>query len=309
MDVESQPWLVCVAAAIATGAAAVTGGFLARGSTAVPAAVWALIAAASFGMEAVWRTCGGLQDQATADGWRLVVAALSLCPIMSVLGGKRPQHGVWQFIVATLAGVIALPAASAALVRPGSPPDVHPLQRWLMLMVVLVAGMNYAATSRAAAVGLVVVGQAMLLRRWLPFGDASSPSPWFDAAAACLVAGGATLAAVQSFVVPVRRRPAAVADRHEGGDPAADLSAAFMALRETLGVAWSLRISERFNAVAMERGWPCRLGHDGMHVDPATADAAWRDDAVRTGRALLRRFVTPGWMRRHVARTGERPPN
>lgn len=301
MDVESQPWLVCMAAAVAAGAAAVTGGWLARGSTAVPAAVWASLAAASFGMEAAWRGCGGLRDQATADSWRLVVAALSLCPIMSVLGGKRPQHGVWQFIVATLAGVIALPAASAALVRPGSPPDVHPLQRWLMLVVLLVAGMNYAATSRAAAAGLVVAGQAMLLRRWLPFGAASSPSPWFDAAAACLVAGGAIAAVVQSFVGPARRRRAAVAERPDGGDPATDLGDAFVALRETLGVAWALRIVERFNAVATERGWPCRLGLDGMHVDPVTVDAAWRDDAVRTGRALLRRFVTPDWMRRHVA--------
>lgn len=301
MDVESQPWLVCIAAAFATGVAAVTGGCLARGTTAVPAAVWASLAAASFGMEAVWRACGGLRDQATADSWRLIVAALSLCPIMSVLGGKRPQHGVWQFIVATLAGVIALPAASAALVRPGSPPDVHPLQRWLMLVVVLVAGMNYAATSRAAAAGLVVAGQAMLLRRWLPFGDATSPAPWFDAAAAWLVAGGAAVAAVQSFVVPVRRRRAAVAERRDGGDPATDLGDAFVALRETLGIAWSLRIVERFNAVAAERGWPCRLGLDGMHVEPAPADTAWQDDAVRTGRALLRRFVTPDWLRRHAA--------
>jgi hypothetical protein len=229
------------------------------------------------------------------------VAALAVCPILSVLGGKRPQHGVWQFIVATLAGVVALPAASALLVRPGSAADVHPLQRWLMLVIVLVAGMNYAATRHAAAAGLVVVGQAILLRRWLPFGAAVPPAPWLDAAAACVVATGAVVAAVQSFAWPARRRAAGLRERRVADDPAAVLGDSFLALRETLGAAWSLRIVERFNTVAAERGWPCRLGFDGFHEGDAETDPAWRRDAARTGRALLRRFVTSDWLRRHAA--------
>jgi hypothetical protein len=284
-----------------TAAAAAAGGFLARGSTAVPAAVWAAVAAAAFGLEAAWRAGGGLRDPATADCCRLAVAALAVCPILSVLGGKRPQHGVWQFIVATLAGVVALPAASALLVRPGSAADVHPLQRWLMLVIVLVAGMNYAATRHAAAAGLVVVGQAILLRRWLPFGAAVPPAPWLDAAAACVVATGAVVAAVQSFAWPARRRAAGPRERRVADDPAAVLGDSFLALRETLGAAWSLRIVERFNTVAAERGWPCRLGFDGFHEGDAETDPAWRRDAARTGRALLRRFVTTDWLRRHAA--------
>jgi hypothetical protein len=301
MVVASQAWLVCLAAAAVTAAAAAAGGFLARGSTAVPAAVWAAFAAAAFGLEAAWRAGGGLRDPATADCCRLAVAALAVCPILSVLGGKRPQHGVWQFIVATLAGVVALPAASALLVRPGSAADVHPLQRWLMLVIVLVAGMNYAATRHAAAAGLVVVGQVILLRRWLPFGAAVPPAPWLDAAAACVVATGAVVAAVQSFAWPARRRAAGLRERRVADDPAAVLGDSFLALRETLGAAWSLRIVERFNTVAAERGWPCRLGFDGFHEGDAETDPAWRRDAARTGRALLRRFVTTDWLRRHAA--------
>lgn len=300
MVVASQAWLVCLAAAVVTAAAAAAGGFLARGSTAVPAAIWASVAAVAFGLEAAWRAGGGLQDPATADCCRLAVAALALCPILSVLGGKRPQHGVWQFIVATLAGVVALPAASALLVRPGSAADVHPLQRWLMLVIVLVAGMNYAATRHAAAAGLVVAGQVMLLRRWLPFG-AAAPAPWLDATAACLVAAGAVLAAVQSFAWPARRRAAGLRELRSGDDPAAVLGDSFLALRETLGAAWSLRIVERFNAVAVERGWPCRLGFDGFHEGEAEMDPAGRLAAARTGRALLRRFVNADWLRRHAA--------
>lgn len=309
MAPESQPWLVCLAAAVVTALAAAVGAFCARGSTAVPAAVWAAVAAASFGLEAAWRAAGGLEDQATGDCCRLAVAAVSLCPILSVLGGKRPQHGVWQFIVATLAGVVALPAASALLVRPGTAADVHLLQRWLMLAIVLVAGMNYAATTRAAAAGLVVAGQTLLLRRWLPFGDASPPAPWFDAVAAWLIASGAGLAAVQSWVWPASRRVARSREPNGGDDPAIELGGAFLALRETLGAAWSLRIAERFNAVAAERGWPCSLRFDGVHEGDAAADPAWRADAIATGRALLRRFVTPAWLRRHAGEAPNGRPN
>lgn len=299
MHVESQAWIVCAVSAAATVMAAAAGGFFVRGSTAVPAAAWAMLAAASFGCEAAWHAANGPQDPATADCVRLAVAALTLCPIMSILGAKRPQHGVWQFIVATLAAVVALPAASALLVRPGSPPDVHPLQQWLMLALLLVAGMNYAPTRRAAAAALVVVGQAVLLRRWLPFGAAWPPSALLDALAACLVAGGAILASVQSWAAPQRRRTTAL-EQGAAGDPATALAEAFFALRETLGAAWSLRIVERFNLVASDRGWPCRLGLNGFGGGAEPASPAWRSEATRTGRALLRRFVTPDWMRRHT---------
>ena len=98
---------------------------LVRGTTAVPAAAWAVAAWSSLAGEMLIRAGGGLVDPGTAASARLAVAAVSLCPAMSLLGAKRPQHGVWQFIVATLAFVLALPSLSALLVRPGSQPDVQ----------------------------------------------------------------------------------------------------------------------------------------------------------------------------------------
>jgi hypothetical protein len=306
MPADPLPQIVSLAAAVATVAAALIGGVLVRGSTAVPAAVWSALAATAFGLESGCRAMGGLEDPASAACVRLVVTALSLCPIMSLLGGKRPQHGVWQFIVASLAGVIALPAASAILVRPGSPPDVHPLQRWFMLLVVLVAGMNFAATRHAVAAGFVVLGQGLLVRPFLPFGGGRPESAWLDAIAACLVAAGAMLAALQSIAWPVRQ--VGVGQNGTSPDPAAVIGGSFLALRETLGAAWSLRIMERFNAEAESRGWPSRLRFDGLHgAGEAGADAGWRDEAIRTGRALLRRFVTPEWMRRHAGHPHENP--
>jgi hypothetical protein len=269
----------------------------------VPAAWWAGGAALAFAVESAVRASGGLTDPASQASARLAVAAFSLCPIMSLLGAKRPQHGVWQFIVASLAGIIALPAASAALVRPGSPPDVHALQRWFMLALVLVAAMNFAATRHGVAAMLVAVGQLILMRQFMPFVESvGQQGATLDAVAAWLVATGGIVAAGQSWLWPAQQRVVGseLASRRGGGADLAAFDAAYLALRETLGAAWTLRIAERFNAVAESRGWPCRLRFDGLHVGGDPDDREWRGDALRTGRALLRRFVSTDWMRRHA---------
>ena len=293
-------------AALVTLVAACAGAFLARGTTAVPAAWWAGGAALAFAVESAVRASGGLTDPASQASARLAVAAFSLCPIMSLLGAKRPQHGVWQFIVASLAGIIALPAASAALVRPGSPPDVHALQRWFMLALVLVAAMNFAATRHGVAAMLVAVGQLILMRQFMPFVDSlKQQGAALDAVAAWLVATGAIVAAAQSWLQQAQRRVvgsevAEVATRRGSQADLAAFGTAYLALRETLGAAWTLRIAERFNVVAESRGWPCRLRFDGLHVGADPDDREWRGDALRTGRALLRRFASTDWMRRHA---------
>lgn len=281
-------WSIAFGAALVAAAAAARGGVAARGSTAVPAAAWAVVAALALAAEAGAHASGGLADPATAAAARLVVVALGVCPAMSLLGAKRPQHGAWQFIVAALAVVVALPAVAARLVRPGTLPDVATPWRWFLLALVAVGWMNFAATRRGVAATLVAAGQALLARRFLPFADQSpgAPGAGLDALAACLVAAGAALAAL-----PGARRSAA---------GAAWIDPPFLALRETLGAAWALRIAERFNAVAAARAWPCRLGFAGLDRG-SPADGPWRADAERAFRAIARRFVSPDWLRRHAA--------
>ena len=103
-----------------------------RGSTAVPAALWSATAALIFALSMLQQATEQL-DIAPMAIHRVVVAALSVCPTMSLLGAKRPQHGVWQFIVGALAAVLALPTASAVLIRPGGLPDLHILGRLCLL--------------------------------------------------------------------------------------------------------------------------------------------------------------------------------
>lgn len=275
--------VACSAALVAAGSAA-AGGFLARGSTAVPAAAWGVAAALALAVEMGCRAAGGLADPASGAAARLGVAALAACPIMSLLGAKRPQHGVWQWIVATLAVVLAMPAATAVLVRPGTEPDVHLVRRGLLGLVVVVGWLNFVATRHGVAATLVAAGQATLV--WpLLAGAGGGWSPALDAAGAGLVAGGAAAAAMQS----------ARAGRRGDGSPAT-VSEVFDALRETFGAAWTLRVVERFNAVAADRGWTQRLAFRGPVGEAGTA---WPREAVRVFHALARRFVSVAWLRRH----------
>jgi hypothetical protein len=280
--------------AVVTALAAASGALLARGSTAVPAAAWGVVAAGAFGLEASLRCAGWLTGPSAWAAARLVVVALATCPAMSLLGAKRPQHGVWQLIVLALGVTLAMPAASASLVRPGSQPDVHLLERWFILVLFLVGWLNFAATRHGAAATLVAAGQVLLARLFLPGATAAVEQPVSDCIAAGLAAGGAVLALVQSL--PLRRRPAG---RLSG--PAARIDAAFVAIRETFGAAWALRIAERFDAIAKHRGWPCRLSFRGLQGAAGDAGANWATEAERAFRALARRFVNADWLSRHGA--------
>jgi hypothetical protein len=298
-----MPAAACIAACLAAAVSA-WGVFLVRGSTAVPAAFWSVAACLALAWEMGAKAAGGLADPAPAAAARLAVVSLSLCPAMSLLGAKRPQHGVWQLIVATLAVVLVMPAASALLMRPGSLPDLHLLERCFMPLLVLVGWMNFAGTRRAAAVSCVAAAQLLLLRGFLPGVDmdgamqeAATGGP--DAAAAGLLLVGTLLAAVQACTSRGRGARQGERGAPSGHTVAAVIDPSFLALRETLGAAWSLRIAERFDTVAAARGWPCRLRFAGLECGGDPHDTFWHRDALRAFKALARRFVSDDWLARH----------
>ena len=300
---ESSGTIGAVAGLVVAAAAGV-GAYRVRGSTAVPAAWWGVAAGLALAAER-FAADPYADDAAVLACRRLCIVALGLCPGMSLLGAKRPQHGVWQAIVASLAVVILLPAATAALVRPGAPPDVHLLARLLVAAIILVGWLNHAATRRAVPAAALALGQALLARAFLPWGSGLvTAADLADAIGTVLVVAGAVGAAFW---------PAARYQAVRGGIPGDGstaewhaTSAAWIAFRETFGAAWTLRVAERFDTVAREQGWPCRLGWSG--AEPVgEGSPGWSRDARRTFVALLRRFVTPAWLERHrlPARTAD----
>jgi hypothetical protein len=296
-----QPWWVAAGGGAAAVAAAAVAGWRVRGSTAVPAAGWAVAAGGAITAECVLHAAGSgpLAGPSAAASARLAVAAVLVCPAMSLLGAKRPQHGIWQLIVASLAVVLAAPAATALLVRPGSLPEVHFVGRVFLVSLAAMAWMNFLGTRRWPAATLAVAGGVTLMRPFLPgcstLGqvEAMLANPWPDAAAAWLVGLGGFAAATTTAAdheTPAGRPFAAAIDRP------------FVAIRETLGAAWALRIAERFNGLAEERGWPCRLSLAGLAAGGDPLDRSWHRDALRCFQSIMRRFVSREWLARHAPR-------
>ena len=270
-----------------------------RGSTAMPAALWAVAACGGLSLESGLRAAGGLNDPAASAGVRLAVGAMMLCPAMSLLGAKRPQHRVWQLIVASLWMVLLMPALSARLARPGSLPDVHLLERGFLLVLALVGWMNFIGTRRGWAATLITAGQLAWLWPFLPGVStaAAIPQPVVDCAGAWLIALPAVIAATQG-----NARPRLVQKQLSESRPASIailVNRPFLALRETLGAAWTLRIAERFDTLATAHGWPCRLRFGGLEVSGNPTDASWHPDALRAIKSLFHRFVTDDWLARH----------
>jgi hypothetical protein len=296
-------WAASAVAALVTAGMAARAAVCTRGSTAVPATLWAIAACLSLAIDAGLRASGAVSQPSAAASLRMVTAALSLCPAMSLLGAKRPQHGVWQFIVAALALILLLPALATALVRPDSVPDAHLLGRGFLVVLSLVGWLNFVTTRHGPAATLVTLGQLVVVRGFLPLIDsepafpptASTAAPMaalIDCLGICLAAAGGLLAVISS----TRRRPALAPE----GTFAAAVEPAFLGFRETLGAAWTLRVAERFDVIAASRGWPCRLHFDGIHPADAPIDGPWQRDAQRALGALLQRFVSTQWLRRHA---------
>jgi hypothetical protein len=233
---------------------------------------------------------------------RVVVALVALCPTISVLGAKRPQHRAWQFVVFAFLLVLLIPVARNVLLHPGLPIKLHAAQTAFLHVVALMGVVNWAATRYGAAAIIAGAAQCMLIQP--PTWTAQTAS--FDALLAAplhpLVAGAlATCALLVVALTP--RRPTSA-------------SRAWLDFRDQLGLFWAARVLSRFNAAAAEKRWPVRLAWRGIEpfahtappagspqrkrgeppLDPAYVAIVSDAVARRTLRMLLLRFVSAPWL-------------
>ena len=279
------------------------GAWFVRGSTAVPAALWSAAASTAFAMTILQQATVEL-DVATMGIYRVVFAALSVCPVMSLLGAKRPQYGVWQFIVGSLAAVLALPAVSAVLTHPGALPNLHILGRCFLPVLVIVGWMNFVGTRRAVAATLIAAGHLGLIWPLLPGVEfeAALPQTTRDLMSISSITAGGFIALIQAVLASFKRGRVSVGGVQmlpDNEDFVSRINTCFFALRETLGAAWTLRLAERFDSLATRRGWPVRLTFQGMRIQEEPEDSRWQADTGRAMEALMKRFVSSSWLRRH----------
>jgi len=250
-------------------------------------------------------------DAAWVAPLRWGAASTVFCGWMARLGARRPHSGGWQFVVATLWGVLALPAAEVFFLQSGQAFEIH-AARGIFLWLMISGGLVNSLPTRGWLAGMLAAsGQILLLSAHLP------GLPWdlTSAQAARVVSAVALalLAAAQAW----RAIPGPTAAARPGS------TGVWLDFRDQFGAWWALRLFERVNAAAAQGHWPVHLtwsgfaGHDA--VTNTNHDAASpRDDpdaleelspetlaALRqTMWNMLRRFVAPEWI---AGRLGDVP--
>ncbi len=213
--------------------------------------------------------------------FEFLAATLTLCPMVAVLGAKRPQHRAWQFVVATLWIVSIIPAADALLFGNSNGVELHLVRRVFLAILIVLGLANYVCTRFGVLAVVYAIGQILMMHRSLlrfqsGFDiDCFDMGSWFVALSVILVC----------LAIPPRRS-------------AVGWTAAWLNFRDAFGAAWALRVADRLNQAAKKLDWNFVLKWSGFNnPDNRHVDLSLHPAAERSFRMLLRRFVSEKWLR------------
>jgi hypothetical protein len=257
------------------------------GTTLVPPALWALGAVVAVGCVEVL-AAAGLIDADPASPMRYAAAVTTLCPMIAVLGAKRPQDRAWKWVVVALLATLWLPAANAWIVSPGEPVHLSLAWRFFIVVLWLLGPLNYLPTGNWLPALVAAAGQGVLLAPFL------GPSNWNVGRATVPVAVAAFLAAT-GLVWICTSRPA-VRQLSEGSG-LHELNVMWRRFRDAFGAFWAVRVMQRVNQGVASIDPPVALkwhGWEGLPGD--NDDLNWPTDAIVRQAAVvmrttLRRFV------------------
>ena len=253
-------------------------------TTLVPAWWWSLIA--------LWAWAGvellaSLSDLTPA--WlaplRYSAVALSFCPMMAVLGAKRPQHAAWSFIVLSLWAIVALPAAETFFLQRGQRLEINDARSWFLWLLILLGPVNYLPTRHWLAAMLLAAGQVIALSDYLPLIERTLFSRQFPVG---------LISASFGLALPL------VGGFRNRSLNAKGYNRLWRTFRDSFGLLWALRLQERINAVAQTNGWNVELAWQGFRDKQGKPIEQFETEIEATLRTslkgLLRRFATNEWI-------------
>lgn len=296
----------------------------ARGTTLRAPLMWAIVSLTSLiAIEATQLRYRG--SEAVRAKWDFIGATSTFCPIIALLGAKRPQNRAWQWIVLTLWGIVALPAVESLVIHPNDPLELHSVWQVFVGLLVLVGCINYLPTCYAIPSLMVAASQCVLFGTllfgpdsWLvslrlkvfsilPVLAADGNIPglrmWFIIAGILPLAAGVCVA----YLLGVRRHRLAFV-------PLANWNLVWRDFRNGFGLVWGARVIERFNTMADDTDISIRLTWPGFQRAPSkTEDDVAAQKAVGSPtdsehwtnslgpleagfRNLLWRFVSDEWI-------------
>lgn len=254
-----------------------------RGTTLVGPWAWFLVALVGTTVGEIMAARIGPTVSATP--LRLLTAALTLCPPMSLSGAKRPQDKPWHIIVASLWLVLTLPALQNVMMHKTGELETHAARAWFLFTLLICGVLNSLFTRFWPCVLLAAVGQAILLSPYLPWplkALSACDSSW-----GVMSVSGAVILATTCF--RRRRRPAEPLDH------------LWLDFRDAFGLLWTLRVAEQINKVSRASGWNVSASWQGIRSHGQSLGLQeWPPDQRRAFHQslcnLLRRFVNEEWI-------------
>jgi hypothetical protein len=216
------------------------------------------------------------------ESLRFAAIAVSFCPIVAVLGAKRPQDTAWNFVVLSLWAIVALPAAESFFLHPGQKLSLGDARAWFLWILIGLELINYAPTRFGIAAGLLAAGQIVALGPYLALVHQQLAS-WAPVAGLVLVAAALLVAWIATG------RETRTAN---------ELDRAWLDFRDAFGLLWGLRLQERINTVANLNGWNAELTWSGFRsAETGQAITEFEpsiEEGLRTALSgVLRRFSAP----------------
>ncbi len=264
-----------------------------QGTTLAQPRRWAIAALGAVVVsEVVVELFTGDRQPGWVDAVRYAAATATLCPLMALLGARRPQHRAWQMIVLSFWAVVQVPSLQWLLMRSGEPLRLFPAWSWFLAILLFVSLVNHLPTRFATAALLAFVGQLALLAPYLPL-IARWSSEWADGPVRPLFGTALLVGSVLSATY--HRRPTV---------DAPPLDRLWLDFRDLYGTVWALRVAAAINASSATHGWNTTLVWSGFCIsdDPQTAfdEAAMTPETAHAVRqslcSHLRRFVSAEWI-------------
>ncbi|MDA1054243.1 MAG: hypothetical protein O3C40_27670 [Planctomycetota bacterium] len=233
-------------------------------------------------------SANGSVDESTHWETALILAAASssFCPLMSLLGAKRPQDRGWHFVVLALWAILVLPVAESLVLRHGQMPDVQGARSWFMLILIGLGVINSLPTRYWFPAILFGGGQLLMLANSLPIvREFVDTSPTITGFSCC------TMASIVATQLACHKSQAN-----------GSLDAVWCDFRDAFGLLWGLRVAEQINIAARSSSWPLALrwrgfvDEQGEPLDLNSLPDDTRKSLQQVIYNLLRRFVSQEWI-------------
>ena len=255
-----------------------------RETTLVSAWCWSIAAIVGLALAVLAAALWGKEQRESLDAIWFAAAAATFCPVISVIGSKRPQHNAWNFIVLSLWAIVALPAVEMLALQRAEGLEVNDARGWFLWLLVMLSAVNYLPTRYWFASLAVALGQILLLQSHLPL--LRRQFGFNEISAISLI----TLGAVGAYLVSRRTLPAR-----------GRFDRLWLDFRNSFGLLWGLRVQERMNAFIEQEKLPYELKWEGFRnrgdYSPVAKLPKEQERMLRqTLSGLLRRFVSNAWI-------------